>query len=140
MSARNRHLGDLLALAEGDAQASLAVSKIASDSRKVEPGTLFFAVPGTKVDGMSFVPQAAAAGAVAIVGEAERPAAVATVDPEVLELYEELRPQKKGIGAAALVDGVCQGCHEQLSAVELSRVRCTDAIPRCEHCRRILVL
>jgi predicted nucleic acid-binding Zn-ribbon protein len=72
--------------------------------------------------------------------EAERPAAVATIDPEVLELYEELRPQKKGIGAAALVDGVCQGCHEQLSSVELSKVRSTDAIPRCEHCRRILVL
>jgi uncharacterized protein len=72
--------------------------------------------------------------------EAERPAAAATVDPETLELYEELRPQKKGVGAAALVDGVCQGCHEQLSAVELSLVRSTDAIPRCEHCRRILVL
>jgi uncharacterized protein len=72
--------------------------------------------------------------------EAARPAAVETVDPEVLELYEELRPQKKGIGAAALVDGVCQGCHEQLSSVELSKVRSTDAIPRCEHCRRILVL
>ena len=74
MSVQNRHLGDLLDLAEGDAQASLAVSKIASDSRKVEPGTLFFAVPGTKVDGMSFVPLAAATGAVAIVSEAERPA------------------------------------------------------------------
>jgi len=72
--------------------------------------------------------------------EAERPSAAATVDPETLELYEELRPQKKGVGAAALVDGVCQGCHEQLSAVELSLVRSTDAIPRCEHCRRILVL
>jgi hypothetical protein len=72
--------------------------------------------------------------------ESQRPAAVATVDPEVLELYEELRPQKKGVGAAALVDGVCQGCHEQLSAVELSHVRSTDGIPRCEHCRRILVL
>jgi predicted nucleic acid-binding Zn-ribbon protein len=72
--------------------------------------------------------------------EAERPGVVASVDPEVLELYEELRPQKKGIGAAALVDGVCQGCHEQLSAVELSQVRSTDGIPRCEHCRRILVL
>ena len=72
--------------------------------------------------------------------ESERPAAVATVDPEVVELYEELRPQKKGVGAAALVDGVCQGCHEQLSAVELSKVRATEGIPRCEHCRRILVL
>ncbi|MGF9756349.1 UDP-N-acetylmuramoyl-L-alanyl-D-glutamate--2,6-diaminopimelate ligase [Microvirga sp. 0TCS3.31] len=74
MNARTMKLADLLDLAAGDAQASLSVSKIASDSRKVEPGTLFFAVPGTKVDGMSFVPQAAAAGAVAIVGEAERPA------------------------------------------------------------------
>jgi hypothetical protein len=72
--------------------------------------------------------------------EAERPAALAAVDPEVLELYEELRPQKKGVAAAALVDGVCQGCHEQLSAVELSHIRSDDGIPRCEHCRRILVL
>ena len=47
---------------------------IASDSRKVAPGFVFFAVPGTKADGMSFVPQAVAAGAVAVVGEAERPA------------------------------------------------------------------
>jgi UDP-N-acetylmuramoyl-L-alanyl-D-glutamate--2,6-diaminopimelate ligase len=74
MTARSLNLGALLDLSAGDAQASLSVSKIASDSRKAEPGTLFFAVPGTKVDGMSFVPQAAAAGAVAIVGEAERPA------------------------------------------------------------------
>ena len=74
-------------------------------------------------------------------GEAERPSAVAAVDPEMLELYEELRPQKKGVGAAALVDDVCQGCHEQLSAVELSTDPAhADGIPRCEYCRRILVL
>jgi predicted nucleic acid-binding Zn-ribbon protein len=72
--------------------------------------------------------------------EAERPAAAAAVDPDVLELYEEIRPQKKGVAAAALVDNVCQGCHEQLSAVELDHVRHADGIPRCEHCRRILVL
>jgi predicted nucleic acid-binding Zn-ribbon protein len=72
--------------------------------------------------------------------EAERPASVAAIDPEVLELYEDLRPQKKGVAAAALIDGVCQGCHEQLSAVELSKVRAADGVPRCEHCRRILVL
>jgi len=72
--------------------------------------------------------------------EAERPARVAAVDPDVHELYEELRPQKKGVAAAALIDGVCQGCHEQLSAVELSKVRAADGVPRCEHCRRILVL
>jgi predicted nucleic acid-binding Zn-ribbon protein len=60
-------------------------------------------------------------------------------DPGLLELYEDLRRQKKGIGAAALVDGVCQGCHQQLSAVDLDRLRRADGIRRCVHCRRILV-
>jgi uncharacterized protein len=70
----------------------------------------------------------------------EREEQAAVVEPETLELYEDLRRQKKGVGAAALVDNVCQGCHEQLSAVELDKVRHTDDIPRCEYCRRILVL
>ena len=71
---------------------------------------------------------------------AEREGLAAGFDPELLELYEALRRQKKGVGVAALVDGVCQGCHEQLSAVELDRVKRTDGIKRCEYCRRILVL
>lgn len=70
-------LGDLLQEAKALEQASLAISGLASDSRKVERGTLFFAVPGTKVDGMSFVPQAVSAGAAAVAGEAERPADLA---------------------------------------------------------------
>lgn len=70
----------------------------------------------------------------------ERSAIAAEIDPGVLELYEELRAAKRGVGAAALVDGVCQGCHETLSAVELDRVKRADGIRRCEHCRRILVL
>lgn len=72
--------------------------------------------------------------------EEERRDAAARIVPDTLELYEELRRAKKGVGAAALVDNVCQGCHEQLSAVELDKVRHTDDIPRCEYCRRILVL
>jgi predicted nucleic acid-binding Zn-ribbon protein len=62
-----------------------------------------------------------------------------TIDPEYLELYEDLRPQKKGVAAVALVDGVCQGCHEQLSAVERDRLKRATGPKRCEHCRRILV-
>jgi uncharacterized protein len=58
---------------------------------------------------------------------------------ELLELYEDLRRQKKGIGAAALVDGVCQGCHQKLSAVYLDRLKREPGIRRCEYCRRILV-
>ena len=45
------------------------ITGIAADSRKVKPGYLFVAVPGTKADGLSFVPQALAAGAAAILAE-----------------------------------------------------------------------
>ena len=62
-------LGELFPEAHGGAQAGLAVAGLASDSRKVTPGGVFVAVPGTKSDGMSFVPDAVAAGAVAIICE-----------------------------------------------------------------------
>jgi len=58
---------------------------------------------------------------------------------ELLELYEDLRGQKKGVGAAAIVDGVCQACHEKLSALELDHLKHTDGVKRCEYCRRIVV-
>ena len=45
------------------------ITGIAADSRKVKPGHLFVAVPGTKTDGLAFVPQAVAAGAAAILAE-----------------------------------------------------------------------
>jgi uncharacterized protein len=70
---------------------------------------------------------------------AQRDAITPEIDPELLELYDDLRRQKKGVGAAALVDGVCTGCHEQLSAVQLDTLKRTEGIRRCEHCRRILV-
>lgn len=68
-----------------------------------------------------------------------REAIVPEIDEELLELYEDLRRQKHGIGAAALVDGVCQACHEKLSALELDRLKHADGIRRCEYCRRIVV-
>jgi predicted nucleic acid-binding Zn-ribbon protein len=63
-----------------------------------------------------------------------------TLDAELVELYDDLRAQKKGIGVAELIDGVCQGCHEKLSAMEMDRIKHADGIRRCEHCRRIVVL
>jgi predicted nucleic acid-binding Zn-ribbon protein len=69
----------------------------------------------------------------------ERDALVPALDEELLELYEDLRRQKKGVGAAAIVEGVCQACHEKLSAMELDRLKHDDGIKRCEYCRRIVV-
>ncbi len=44
---------------------------IAYDSRKVEPGDVFVAIPGLKVDGADFVPQAIKNGAKMVVAEKE---------------------------------------------------------------------
>ncbi len=49
--------------------AHLEIRGLAWDSRRVQPGDLFFALPGTKVDGHVFLEEAAQRGAVAAVGE-----------------------------------------------------------------------
>ena len=49
--------------------AALEVTGVASDSRRVKRGDLFVAVPGTKADGLTFVPKALAAGTVAVMAE-----------------------------------------------------------------------
>ena len=69
----------------------------------------------------------------------ERTALLPAIDPDLLELYEELRRQKRGIGVAALVDGVCQACHQKLSPMYIDRLKRTEGVRRCEYCRRILV-
>jgi UDP-N-acetylmuramoyl-L-alanyl-D-glutamate--2,6-diaminopimelate ligase len=61
--------GEAGARIRGDAGAEVAA--LAYDSRKVGPGTLFFCVPGGKVDGHEFGPAAVAAGAAALVVERE---------------------------------------------------------------------
>jgi UDP-N-acetylmuramoyl-L-alanyl-D-glutamate--2,6-diaminopimelate ligase len=45
----------------------IGVAGLTSDSRAVKPGYLFAALPGSTVDGAKFIPQAIAAGAVAII-------------------------------------------------------------------------
>ncbi len=49
------------------------VTAITADSRQVSSGSVFFAIPGTRADGRLFAAEAAAAGAVAVVGEGDRP-------------------------------------------------------------------
>jgi UDP-N-acetylmuramoyl-L-alanyl-D-glutamate--2,6-diaminopimelate ligase len=45
------------------------VEGITADSREVKPGFVFVALPGVKADGASFIPQALAQGAVAVISE-----------------------------------------------------------------------
>ena len=73
MSHARAVLADLFPEAQGTPGAATPVEGIAFDSRNVRPGFAFVAVPGAKADGLIFASQAAAAGAVAVVGGALRP-------------------------------------------------------------------
>ncbi|MFD1354430.1 Mur ligase domain-containing protein, partial [Methylorubrum suomiense] len=66
-------LGHLFGDAATD-HAGKPVAGLTADSRKVMPGGVFVAVPGTVADGRLFAAKASEAGAVAVGGEGERPA------------------------------------------------------------------
>jgi predicted nucleic acid-binding Zn-ribbon protein len=72
----------------------------------------------------------------------QRRATVVADEPaDLVDLYEKLRAQHGGVGAAALRRGQCQGCHLSLNTVDLNAIRAAgaDDVLRCEECRRILV-
>ncbi|HLF43209.1 MAG TPA: C4-type zinc ribbon domain-containing protein [Acidimicrobiia bacterium] len=64
--------------------------------------------------------------------------AVAPIPPDLLEMYEKLRRSKEGVAIGRFEHGVCGGCHMALSAAESAEALDAE-IPRCVHCRRILV-
>jgi len=53
------------------------VSRVSSDSRQIRPGDLFVALRGVKTDGLEYVPEALARGAVGVVSDRPAPAGVA---------------------------------------------------------------
>lgn len=71
----------------------------------------------------------------------EREVLAAAVPADLLKLYEKLRVQQGGVGAARLFQRRCEGCRLELNITELNEVRAAapDAVLRCENCRRILV-
>jgi predicted nucleic acid-binding Zn-ribbon protein len=70
-----------------------------------------------------------------------RAEAMTAVPADLLDLYDRLRAQHGGVGAAALRQRRCQGCNLNLNTVDLNTVRAApdDEVLRCEECRRILV-
>ena len=64
--------------------------------------------------------------------------AVRPIDDDLMELYEKLRRIKEGVAVATYDHSVCGGCHMTLSPAEEIEAFSSD-LPRCVHCRRILV-
>ena len=63
------------------------------------------------------------------------------VPADLLALYERIRGQQGGVGAAPIRQRRCEGCRLEIGATDLQRFRTAppDAVLRCEECRRILV-
>jgi uncharacterized protein len=71
----------------------------------------------------------------------ERAVTVDGVPADLLALYEKIRAQKGGVGAAILRARSCSGCSLQLTASDLGAIAKAprDEVLRCEECNRILV-
>lgn len=71
----------------------------------------------------------------------EREVVAGSVPADLLKLYDKLRAQQGGVGAARLYQRRCEGCRLELNITEINDVKAAapDAVLRCENCRRILV-
>jgi len=69
-------LSDLL---RRDVPADPLITGVTADSRKVAPGSLFVALPGSAADGRAFIPQALSQGAAAVLAPVDTDAAMAPV-------------------------------------------------------------
>jgi uncharacterized protein len=67
--------------------------------------------------------------------------AAAGVPAALITLYEKIREQSDGVGAARLYQRRCEGCRLSVPPNDLNRFRSApeNEVIRCEECRRILV-
>jgi predicted nucleic acid-binding Zn-ribbon protein len=72
---------------------------------------------------------------------AERATTAEGLDAGLVTLYQKLRTQLSGVGAAALRGRRCEGCRLELNPLDLDAIRgkAEDQVVRCEECGRILV-
>jgi len=71
----------------------------------------------------------------------ERTKVLGDIPADLLALYEKLRADHEGVGAAALHQRRCEGCRMELNPNDIGKIReaAPDTVLRCEECRRILV-
>ncbi|MFF3952212.1 zinc ribbon domain-containing protein [Streptomyces sp. NPDC001890] len=71
----------------------------------------------------------------------EREVVAGSVPADLMKLYDKLRAQQGGVGAARLYQRRCEGCRLELNITEVNDVKAAspDTVLRCENCHRILV-
>jgi predicted nucleic acid-binding Zn-ribbon protein len=68
----------------------------------------------------------------------ERAAAVRTIDPQVLKIFELVSKRRNGVAVAEARNGICTICHVRLRPQVFNTVRRNDTITQCDSCQRIL--
>lgn len=71
----------------------------------------------------------------------ERSTLANSLPADLLALYEKIRSDHGGVGAARLERGRCAGCQLEVPPHELEDIRnsAPERVVRCEECRRILI-
>ncbi|RME90649.1 MAG: hypothetical protein D6770_02055 [Anaerolineae bacterium] len=70
--------------------------------------------------------------------QAERAVIAKNLEADVLELYEDLRRQRRGVAVALVSDGACAACGTTLTPAEQQNARSPSQITHCPTCGRIL--
>lgn len=70
--------------------------------------------------------------------EVEREAAEASLSPEDLRTYGDLRARKRGVAVSRLDDSVCSSCGVAPSSSRIQDARQGNQLIRCGNCERIL--
>jgi predicted nucleic acid-binding Zn-ribbon protein len=73
--------------------------------------------------------------------QAAREGAAGGLPADLLALYERVRQNSGGVGAARLYQRRCEGCRLELGPRDIGRIRAApeNEVVRCEECGRILV-
>jgi hypothetical protein len=70
--------------------------------------------------------------------ESERQAAISPLDASLLNVYEDLRQQRRGLAVAEVSEGACAACGTTLTPSQKQSARSTTQIYNCPTCGRIL--
>jgi predicted nucleic acid-binding Zn-ribbon protein len=68
----------------------------------------------------------------------EKEAVLKPIPPKSMQLYENLRKTKRGTAVAAISDGGCSACGQNLTPADLQSVRVSNSLVYCPSCGRIL--
>ncbi len=68
----------------------------------------------------------------------ERAGLVASLDTQLLSMFEQVARKRNGVAVAEARDGICMICHVRLRPQVFNTVRRNDSITQCDTCNRVL--